>query len=366
MLSDNIPIFGYHRKSYLFISGMIGMISLASMPFVETETISIIVLMASEISQCLADIIADAVMIEASRNDPETGSGKLQSFCWLSFAIGGLIGGTLGGIALDYMSPQHVIGFLTVCPFIILCVSIGLKEEKDMSKVSFAKIQGKSKKIWEALTDSRILKSLFVIYFARACSPTFGELMTYFMRDQLDFSATFLSLLNTLTYVMMAVGSILYSKFIVNWEFHTAIGVGQILLTFLGGVDVILTTKFYNRFCISPYLFVVGGDAFAGVVEYTFRKLPLLVLGGQLCPVGIEATLFALFASVSNFGYSSASFEGALIMKMTGINSANNPDIWILFSISAVSHILLLPFLGLLPRKNEESKEKDDLNQPLL
>ncbi|CAG9310539.1 unnamed protein product [Blepharisma stoltei] len=365
LLSDNIPIFGYHRKSYLFLSGIMGIVAYIGMLFIETELESVILLMISEVGQCIADIIADAIMVEASRKDLEVGSGRLQSYCWFSFALGGLIGGTLGGMALDYMSPQHVLACLVVCPMILLVVSICIKENNDKTHLSWATILEKLRKVGKAFTDSAILKALLVIFIARSCSPSFSELMSYFMRDELKFSATFMSFLTTLSYFMLALGSILYGKFIVNWEFSSALGVGQILLTFLGGVDILLVTKSYKNIGASPYYFVLGGDAFGSVIEYTFRKLPMLVLGGQLCPLGIEATLFSLFASASNFGVSVASTEGAFIMKMTGINSSSNKNIWILFAIAALSHLLLFPFLRLLPKKGK-ADEQNDLKEPLI
>ena len=43
------------------------------------------------------------------------------------------------------------------------------------------------------------------------------------------------------------------------------------------------------------------------------RMMPFLILSGQLCPPGIEGTLFALFMSINNLGSTLGSFLGAAL-----------------------------------------------------
>ncbi|KAG8045513.1 hypothetical protein GUJ93_ZPchr0008g14031 [Zizania palustris] len=47
--------------------------------------------------------------------------------------------------------------------------------------------------------------------------------------------------------------------------------------------------------------------------QHIYRMVPFLTLCGQLCPTGINGTLFALFMSISNLGSTLCSFLGAAV-----------------------------------------------------
>lgn len=82
LISETFPLFGFHKSGYLLISGLIGIFSFLSFFVVSEYSMSILALVISELSQAIADVMADAIMVQESRKSCIDGSDYLQSFCW--------------------------------------------------------------------------------------------------------------------------------------------------------------------------------------------------------------------------------------------------------------------------------------------
>ena len=78
LLSDTFPIKGYHRKSYLLISGILGMGSYFLIFISNNIYLSAFGLTAGTYSLAIADSISDGLMVEKARIDPENGASTLQ------------------------------------------------------------------------------------------------------------------------------------------------------------------------------------------------------------------------------------------------------------------------------------------------
>jgi len=64
---------------------------------------------------------------------------------------------------------------------------------------------------------------------------------------------------------------------------------------------------------IPDYAFVLGGTVLQKVFD-SWTYLPAGVLLSQMCPKGMEATMFALLAGCSNLGRGVASYFGAFML----------------------------------------------------
>ena len=67
------------------------------------------------------------------------------------------------------------------------------------------------------------------------------------------------------------------------------------------------------------------------------RFMPFLILSGQLCPPGIEGTLFALFMSINNFEATMGSFMGAGLASVLNISSGSFDNLLLGLQISTHS-----------------------------
>lgn len=76
LISDNIPIAGTRRKSYIVLMGILQFLSLISIYFLHSSTpVAVAVcLFFAALSEAFVNVVADAIMCIQARKDPEHGS----------------------------------------------------------------------------------------------------------------------------------------------------------------------------------------------------------------------------------------------------------------------------------------------------
>lgn len=79
--------------------------------------------------------------------------------------------------------------------------------------------------------------------------------------------------------------------------------------------------------------------------------MPFLILSGQLCPPGIEGTLFALFMSINNFGSTLGSFAGAGLASFLNISSGKFNNLPLGITVQILCTFIPVAFLFLIPKK---------------
>ena len=81
------------------------------------------------------------------------------------------------------------------------------------------------------------------------------------------------------------------------------------------------------------------------------RFMPFLILSGQLCPPGIEGTLFALFMSINNFGSTVGSFVGAGLASILNISSGSFDNLLLGIAIQLFCTFIPIMLLFLIPKE---------------
>ncbi|KAL5737686.1 hypothetical protein ACOSP7_030447 [Xanthoceras sorbifolium] len=103
-------------------------------------------------------------------------------------------------------------------------------------------------------------------------------------------------------------------------------------------------------FGISDKATVLYGSALSDAVNQ-FKLMPFLILSGQLCPPGIEGTLFALFMSINNFGSTVGSFVGAALASVLNISSGSFDNLLLGIAIQVICIFIPIGFLFLIPKE---------------
>lgn len=100
LISDNIPIAGTHRKSYVIMMGILQFCALIAIYFLHEMSALLVAvcLMMAALSEAFVNVVADAIMCVQARRDPESGSQDLIAFSWMATGIGGILGSFLAGI----------------------------------------------------------------------------------------------------------------------------------------------------------------------------------------------------------------------------------------------------------------------------
>lgn len=365
IVSDSLPIMGYHRKSYMIISSAVGVLMLLvlSLPnAINTLFGAVAVLFLTNLSSAIIDVVIDARVVEMSRLDPKHGANDLQSVSWISMSIGGVLGSFLSGPATEGLGVRGVFFFASVGPLTILAFSLAMREAK--STVSSRKFVSSARKqlrqLKGAITTPVIWKCALWVFLSGAVSPSYSQVSFYFATDVLKFSPEFLGTVGAFGYVFLLVGTLIYSSFFKEISFRRIFLIAQLSLAVVSMLDVMLVTRANLDIGIPDKAFVLGDAVIADVIS-RLKTMPVLVLCAKLCPKGVEGTLFALLMSISNFSYSVSEFWGAAICHWLAIQKDSYDNYWLAIVIRSVLKVTPIFFLFLIPATDPQ-EIVDNLN----
>lgn len=352
-ITDNFPLCGYNRKSYFCVMGTMGAICMVSLVFHKNLYLAVAALALTELSQAFSDVIADAVMVEKSRND-EDGSSLLQSFSWTVMAIGGVFGSLLGGYLLENYEPSTVIACNAFSPLLLIISAVFLEE----TPIETSSIKDQMLTLYNAVKSPSVYKPLIFVIILRGSSPRYSELYTYFLVDELKLSPVFMSSLGIFNYSSMMIGGFVYHNFLKNKEYRDILCQGQLIIAALTFIDLGLVLKVYAAVGMPGWSFVLGGEIIGSMVDLCFTSMPLLVMGAKICPVKIEATFFSLFTSVFNIGGAFSGLIGGYLIELFDVKTQQYDAFWLLIVIQICTKFIPLIFLRLLPLNSETSSEE--------
>ncbi|MGL4881835.1 MAG: folate/biopterin family MFS transporter, partial [Waterburya sp.] len=108
-MSDGLPIFGYRRRPYLILSGLLGTFSwLAMATFVNSAGTATLVILLTSLAVAVSDVIVDSLIVERAREESLAQAGSLQSLSLGCSALGGLLTAYFSGLLLQHLSSSQV------------------------------------------------------------------------------------------------------------------------------------------------------------------------------------------------------------------------------------------------------------------
>ncbi len=356
-ISDGLPIFGYRRRPYLMLSGLLGVgawLSLANL--VHTATAATLAIAISSLSVAFSDAIVDALVVERARSESIEKSGSLQSLCWGASALGGLLTAYFGGLLLEHFTTRTVFGITAAFPLLVSIAALWIVElpigHQD-EEVATETIKSQIRQLWQALTQKDIwMPTLFL--FLWQCTPTADSAFFYFSTNELGFTPEFLGRVRLVTALASLLGVWLFQRFLKTIPFRQIFFWTTIFSSLLGLTTLLLVTHTNRTLGIDDRWFALG-DSLVLTVMGQLTFMPVLVLAARLCPPGIEATLFALLMSVLNLSGLVSKEGGALLTHLLGITDSNFDKLWLLVLITNLGGILPLIFINLLPDEDPQA-----------
>ncbi|WP_293129461.1 folate/biopterin family MFS transporter [Microcoleus sp. bin38.metabat.b11b12b14.051] len=353
-MSDGLPIFGYRRRPYIVLSGLLGTaawVSLATIvhtPLAATGAIAL-----SSLSLAVSDVIADSLVVERARKETVTDAGSLQSLSWGASAIGGLITAYLSGSLLQHFSTHTIFLITASFPLIVSATAWLITEEKIYKKTDFATVKDQVKKLREAVTQKTIWLPTAFLFLWQA-TPSSDSAFFFFTTNELGFQPEFLGRVRLVTSIAALVGIWLFQRYLKAIPFRVIFGWSTVIATALGMTTLLLVTHANRALGIDDQWFSIGDSLILTVIGQ-IAYMPVLVLSARLCPPGVEATLFAVLMSVSNLAGLISYEGGAILTHWLGITDRNFDYLWLLVVITNLSTLLPLPFLNWLPADSAES-----------
>eukprot|EP01041_Mallomonas_annulata_P003350 gene3350-6631_t len=164
-ISDTTPLFGYRRKSYMVIGWIVSSISMACMSSISDPSIDIISLLyfLFGLGFWFADVIADTLMTEKTRHEPEEMRGTLQSLCYSCRFFALMISSIMATYAMEESNAAAVFQVMAILPWLFMMPSIWfLKEIKDTPVTT---ISHQCNEIWTTICSRAVWQPMASIYF---------------------------------------------------------------------------------------------------------------------------------------------------------------------------------------------------------
>ncbi|KAG5396624.1 hypothetical protein IGI04_018438 [Brassica rapa subsp. trilocularis] len=374
-ISDSVPLFGYRRRSYLVLSGLLGAFSWSLMAgFVDSKYSAASCILLGSLSVAFSDVVVDSMVVERARGESQSVSGSLQSLCWGSSAFGGIVSSYFSGSLVESYGVRFVFGVTALLPLITSAVAVlvneqrvvrpmpgsGQKENITLVNPGFLQTSKQNMiQLWSAIKQPNVfLPTLFI--FLWQATPHSDSAMFYFTTNKLGFTPEFLGRVKLVTSIASLLGVGLYNGFLKTVPLRKIFLVTTVFGTGLGMTQVLLVTGFNRQLGISDEWFAIGDSLILTVLAQA-SFMPVLVLAARLCPEGMEATLFATLMSISNGGSVLGGLMGAGLTQVFGITRDSFDNLSTLIILCNLSSLLPLPLLGLLPKDSPDNvASKDD------
>ncbi len=358
-LSDGLPLFGYRRRPYLLLSGVLGAAAwIALATGVNSAAWATAMILLSSVSVAIADVIADSLVVERARAESQSEAGTLQSLSWGASAFGGLLTAYLGGLLLEFTSTRTVFGITALFPLIVSGVAWLITEKPVTDNAGIKVVKTQLKQLKAAVSQRAIWMPALFLFLWQA-TPTADAAFFFFTTNDLHFEPEFLGRVRLITSIAALVGIWIFQRFLKTVPFRVIFGWSTVLSAVFGMSTLLLVTHANRSLGIDDHWFSLGDSAILTVMgEIAF--MPVLVLSARLCPPGVEATLFALLMSILNLAGLVSHELGALLTHWLGVTETDFHSLWLLVVLTNLSTLLPLPLLGMLPASTSQTAENDE------
>jgi len=365
LLSDFIPLFGYRRKSYLFLMNGVAAAAFLWLTGLNAPGQIVTAMLLTAFGTAASDVLCDAVMVESGQANDLT--KQFQATQWLWFNVAAIGTAWAGGYLCDHLSPTsalHTAAMISM--FAPIAVMIGtfvlVKEKKAKVNVDQLKSTGKS---FLSVFKSKTLWAVAAFIAFWNFSPSFGTPFYFHMVDNLKFSQGFIGLLGMLGAIGSVAGAYSFKRWIAG-RFST-----KVLLA--GSVALGTVSTLSNLLLVTPYLGTMSlpligvftvSQGIAAVLTLVFSvvsmwaMLTILGLAADACPAQAEGFTFAFLMSVYNFAAQGSAIVGARLYTYV-LGSHLAPLIWISAG-STLAAFVLFPLLRGVFKAEAEKKASGD------
>ncbi|MCU0568501.1 MAG: folate/biopterin family MFS transporter [Oculatellaceae cyanobacterium Prado106] len=353
-ISDGLPLFGYRRRPYLILSGLLGAgawVMLATV--VHTAWAATLAIALCSLSVAVSDVIVDSLVVERARSESVKDAGSLQSLTWGASAVGGLITAYFSGVLLEHFSNRTMFGITACFPLIVSLVAWMIAESQVKEPTDWSVVWQQVKQLKGAVSQKSIWMPTAFLFLWQA-TPTAESAFFFFTTNELGFQPEFLGRVRLVTSIASLFGIWLFQRFLKTIPFRIIFGWSMVISTALGMTMLILVTHANRALGISDQWFSLG-DSLVLTVMGQIAFMPVLILAARLCPPGIEATFFALLMSVYNLAGFISYELGAGLMHWLGVNETNFEQLGLLVVITNLTTLLPLPLIRWLPNQDDSS-----------
>jgi hypothetical protein len=378
-ISDNFPVLGYRRKSYMLMGWFLAAASMASLllftdlslpeeEYMDEDgneaTRNIIPENAPSIPLLslttllfgtgfwLADVMGDSVVAEKAKLEPLHARGSVQSSCYSYRFFGLMVAAPFSTALYSTVGPFYVIFLLSVLPLSILPLIYWLAEVR---YAPVASTRDQCNEIWNTVCSRAVWQPLGFVYLYNVLQVGNGA-WREFLKTTLDFTSTQLNSIYIAACVLLYMGILTYKYYLMHFSWRFV----YIVTTLLNGIFSMLQVLLILgiTFGLSSFWFALGDDAFAEFIQ-GIQFLPTTIMMVHLCPAGSEGASYAMFTTVNN---SALNLSVAFSTRLLGIwdvskEALENNELTGMVNLTVLTTALQVSgilFVGLLPKTKED------------
>ena len=363
-LSDNLPIQGYRRKSYMLIGWTVASMSLLALMSLSDLTMSkdgpptdapsipflSLSLLGFGTGFWLADVMGDSIVAEKAKL--ERVKGHIQSTCYACRFFGLMMAAPLSTVLYSTVGPVYVIALLAMLPLTSLPLIFMLKEDRNVPVKSTS---DQCSEIYKTVCSRAVWQPMGFVYLYNILQVGNGA-WREFLKTVLKFTSNQLNSILIVAYVLLYFGILAYKYYFITWSWRSVYIFTTLINGFFSALQVLLIHGI--TFGLSNFVFALGDDAFSEFIG-GIQFLPTTIMMVHLCPSGSEGASYAMFTTVSN---SASTLSTAISTHLLGIWDVSKDalangevlgmtNLTLLTTALQVSGIL---FVGLLPRTKED------------
>ncbi|KAI0566892.1 Biopterin transporter [Gracilaria domingensis] len=395
-MSDTVPLFGFHKRSYIVLVSIAGTAAFSILGAVQLThvlaPIAAFLLLLGNMQLATVDLLCEGKYAEMMVSKPESGS-DLVSYVWGLYNIGSFFGSLIAGPMADHFNPRFI--WLVCVPFavqVIFPVLAGwLPEERlppeerhlrtdkirkhpDLFKLSVAMTLGSIAVGVSALlgsgyvqsvassTTSLVLCVLGLKWLPRMLGRAnlymfLSSLLYVSLPGALDYWFTgseecvpggpHFSFTYYVTYASLvgsvagAIGVAAFQRFLSRGSFRTAFWTTCLVKLAASAFDIAIVKRYNISLGIPDKMAFLLGDAIILQVAATLDFMPAVVLTSKVCPKGMEASVYALLASYQNLGSNVSRTLGVALIDWLEIKTTPPCDFTNLPMAIVIAHVLL-------------------------
>ena len=381
LMTDLIPVFGYRRKFYIFLSGIFIIFGWYLFIFLEPSLLfSSTCLFIICFGKSFASVLGEAIVVELSllkkkinNNNENTKNNIITktdhdakdyvSMFFLIRTLGYLISSYLQGKIIEIFS-LNTIFFLTSSIGFLIIISGFLYIEKKIEPQNINDNQLINDLIEFIQRKNIYVPLIFMVIFGS--SPSYGQALFYFLTNKLKFIPSDLGIIAMFSTFSSLIGIYLYKQFLKDIKIKKMLLIGTLVLCFLSFASYILVKRINLILGINDFIFSLFGSSITSLIG-DFVAMPILSLSAILCPKNLEGTVYSIFMSANNLGYSIGNLFGSILTDFFGVTHNNFNNLGKLVLTSNFLSLIIIPIIVLINDEYFTPKEvcemKDKFNE---
>lgn len=396
LLSDTIPLFGYHKRLYMIFSSMLGTIAFLALGLLPINArgapLAGLFMLLGQLQLATVDLLCEGKYAEQMVANPQSGT-DLVTWVWLLYTLGTFVGSAVAGPVADRWQARYV--YLVCAPLaaqVIIPTALGwlpeqrlparqrgvlvnkLKANLKLVKLTGVMTAGALAVGLSALVPGPVVQSTVSVTVAVALcflghrwlprtlaranlymflSATFYVNLTgstdYFytaspqcLPNGPNFSYTFFVTYGSLVgSAASAMGVAVFQVFLSRGKLRRAFLTTTLIKLSASLFDIFIVKRLNLRAEIPDKVAFLFGDAIIYQLAVLMDFMPAAVLISKLCPKGLEASIYAILASYQNLGQNCARSIGVALSSAMGIRTTVPCDFTRLSEAIFIGHVLM-------------------------